>query len=43
MDRFRSALGDAGLHDNAINGAVARLEKIRELGMIPPDARVLPP
>jgi hypothetical protein len=43
MDRFRAALGDAGLHDNAIDGAVARLEKIRELGMIPADARVLPP
>lgn len=43
MDRFRAALGDAGLHDNAISGAVTRLEKIRELGMIPADANVLPP
>ncbi|BDT95673.1 hypothetical protein IFM12275_56490 [Nocardia sputorum] len=43
IGRFRAALGDAGLHDNAIDGAVARLEKIRELGMIPADARVLPP
>ncbi|MEV6252263.1 hypothetical protein AB0L97_03245 [Nocardia sp. NPDC051911] len=42
-DRFRAALGDAGLHENAVNGAVTRLEKIRELGMIPADARVLPP
>ncbi|WP_157106868.1 hypothetical protein [Nocardia arthritidis] len=43
MDRFREALGDAGLHGNVIDGAVTRLEKMRELGMIPADARALPP
>ncbi|MEU7632502.1 hypothetical protein AB0C34_21330 [Nocardia sp. NPDC049220] len=43
MDRFRAALGDAGLHPNAIDGAVARLEKIRELQRIPGDVWVLPP
>ncbi|WP_327115305.1 phosphatidylinositol 4-kinase [Nocardia sp. NBC_01730] len=43
MDRFRAALGDAGLHPNAVDGAVARLEKIRDLQMIPADVRLLPP
>jgi hypothetical protein len=33
----------AGLHPNAVDGAAARLEKIRELGKIPADAVVLPP
>ncbi|MEV4128145.1 hypothetical protein [Nocardia sp. NPDC049707] len=42
-DRLRAALGDAGLHPNAIDGALARLEKIRELGHIPADVKVLPP
>ncbi|MBF6241453.1 hypothetical protein IU474_30900 [Nocardia otitidiscaviarum] len=42
-DLLRSALGDAGLHPNTIDGALTRLEKIRELGGIPADARVLPP
>ncbi|MGY2093655.1 hypothetical protein ACW9HO_39480, partial [Nocardia gipuzkoensis] len=40
-DRLRSALGDAGLHPNTIDGALARLEKIRELGHIPADVRLL--
>ncbi|APE35256.1 hypothetical protein BOX37_16355 [Nocardia mangyaensis] len=42
-DHLRSALGDAGLHPNTIDGALARLEKIRELGHIPADVRLLPP
>ncbi|MEU4311889.1 hypothetical protein [Nocardia sp. NPDC024068] len=43
-DRLRAALEDAGnIHPNAIDGALARLEKVRELGHIPADVKVLPP
>ncbi|MEU7764973.1 hypothetical protein AB0B25_07600 [Nocardia sp. NPDC049190] len=43
MDRFRAALGDVGLHPNAIDGAVARLENLRKQQRIPGDVWVLPP
>ncbi|MEV6073350.1 hypothetical protein AB0L82_42965 [Nocardia sp. NPDC052001] len=39
--RLRAALGDAGLHPNAINGAMARLEKVQELGQIPASAQIV--
>lgn len=42
--RLRAALEDVGnIHPNAIDGALARLEKLRELGRIPADVNVLPP
>ncbi|MEU4836973.1 hypothetical protein [Nocardia testacea] len=43
-DRLRAALEDAGnIHPNAIQGALERFEKVRELGRIPADTKVLPP
>ncbi|MFQ6225765.1 hypothetical protein [Nocardia sp. NPDC002869] len=40
-DRLRAALEDAGnIHPNSIDGALARLEKVRELGRIPADVKV---
>ncbi|WP_330179440.1 phosphatidylinositol 4-kinase [Nocardia sp. NBC_01503] len=41
--RLRAAMGDAGLHPNAIDGALARLERVRELGHIPANVWILPP
>ncbi|RMI35315.1 protein kinase family protein [Nocardia stercoris] len=41
VDHLRAALGDAGLHPNAIDGALARLLKIRELGCIPEDVKLM--
>ncbi len=38
IDDFRGALTNAGLDLQAVDGAVTRLEKIRELDLIPADA-----
>ncbi|WP_254854220.1 phosphatidylinositol 4-kinase [Nocardia donostiensis] len=39
-DLLYAALGDAGIQEQAIDGAITRLEKLRTLGMIPPDVLV---
>ncbi|MGW1740940.1 hypothetical protein ACWCPQ_19275 [Nocardia sp. NPDC001965] len=41
IDRLRAALEDAGLSRGAVDGAVTRLEKIRELGHIPANVKFL--
>ncbi|WP_459549837.1 protein kinase family protein [Nocardia sp. X0981] len=37
---LRTAFGEAGIQERAIDGAITRLENLRTLGMIPPDVVV---
>ncbi|MEU1958426.1 sigma-70 family RNA polymerase sigma factor [Nocardia sp. NPDC019304] len=41
IDHMRAAFEDAGLHHGSVEGALARFVRIRELGYIPDDLRII--